>query len=69
MFIYLIIGTIICLFTSYRMARRDINKFKSDIRNPLWWIVTVTCVVFWPVLLACAIYDLVKLLKTGEIEL
>ena len=63
MITYFIIGTVLFTFTSIRMAIRDIEKMKSNIRNPLWWVATVACVIFWPLVLGWAIYDGVRIIK------
>lgn len=63
MILYLTIGAALFTFTSVRMAIRDIAKMKRNIRNPLWWIATIACVIFWPLVLGWAIYDGIQIIK------
>lgn len=68
MFTYLFIGIIIFTFTSMRMAVRDREAMKSNVRDPMWWCATLGCVMIWPVIVAWAIYDVIRLFKK-EVEL
>ena len=66
MYVYFIIGIIIITFTSYRMAVKDAKTFRSNLLKPTWWIATIACVVFWPVLVLWAIIDIVLIINMGK---
>jgi hypothetical protein len=60
---YLIIGSIITLISCVGQAIMESEKFNSDVRNWLWWIVTVGCIILWPVIVLSCI---IRIVKTGE---
>lgn len=59
--IYFIIGTALLTYSSVRQYQRDREDFmKTKFHYWLWWVVTLGCVLLWPVLLASCIPDIVR---------
>lgn len=58
---YFVIGVILIGWTTYRQAVDDKEQFKVDSRNPLFWLVGIGCVILWPILVASAIYKIVRI--------
>lgn len=68
LYIYLIIGVCLLTYTSISQAIRHADRFKSDIKEWLWWVTTVGCALLWPVLLGSAVYDIIKEIhKEGDL--
>lgn len=60
--VYLMIGLVMFTYTSLRIARKDPERMKNNIREWIWWAATLVCVLVWPVILAWAIYDAIRVL-------
>ena len=61
--VYLIIGVGLLTYSSVRQAMKEQDFVEVKLKSLPWWIATFLCVIFWPVLLGCAIYDAVKIIK------
>lgn len=55
---YLTIGIIMSTITSIHIAIRDKEFRKSHYHEPLWWMVTILCMIFWPAVVLSAIWDI-----------
>ena len=68
MLTYLIIGMAVITFCIISRAIREFKDLKKDILEyPICWsISTLLCIMLWPILVAWAVYDAIKMLKTEE---
>lgn len=68
MLTYLVIGIAVLTYCHISRAIREFKDFKKDILEyPICWLIsTIICIMLWPVLVAWAIYDAIKMLKTEE---
>lgn len=66
--IYLIVGISLLTYSGLSQARKYPERMKNKFRDWVWWLVTIGCVVAWPVLLGSAIVDIVRILKDGSLE-
>lgn len=67
--VYLIIGVGLLTYSSVRQAMDEQDFVEVKLKSALWWIATLLCVIFWPVLLGWAIYDAVKIIEEFRKEL
>lgn len=58
MFIYLIIGIILITYTTIKSAEKYEDPVESMFSQLHWWVATVICVIFWPVLVVWAMIDI-----------
>ena len=61
--VYLIIGVGLLTYSSIRQAMKEQDFVEVKLKSLFWWVATILCVIFWPVLLGGAIYDAVKIIK------
>lgn len=65
---YFIIGLIIGIYSLVGQAVDDKEEFKSDCRKLTYWIGWVVCTIFWPVIIAWAIYKAIHILSSVQAE-
>ena len=68
MLTYLVIGIAVLTYCHISRAISEFKDFKKDIlKYPICWLIsTIICIMLWPVLVAWAVYDAIKILKTEE---
>ena len=68
MLAYLIIGIALITYCHISRAIREFEDLKRDILEyPICWLIsTILCVLLWPVIVAWAVYDAIKMIKTEE---
>lgn len=59
--IYFIVGMALITYTSVSQYKRNREEFmETKFRSWIWWVVTVGCVLLWPVLVASCIPDIIR---------
>ena len=62
--IYFIIGIVLLTFSSVLQYQSDKDEFiKTKFRFWLWWVVTIGCILLWPVLLVSSLYDAIRIIR------
>jgi hypothetical protein len=57
---YFTIGIALLTYSSVRQYKREKGEFiRNKLRSWFWWVVTLGCVVLWPVLVASVVCDVI----------
>ena len=67
MITYIIIGIMLITWTTSRQVAKREDYLESMFGSLAWWIATIVCVLFWPLLVAWAIHDAIKDLNGGDL--
>lgn len=61
MAIYFIIGIMLITWTTTRQVTKNRDyMFNYAFKQASWWFASIVCVIFWPLLVAWALYDAIR---------
>lgn len=65
-YVYFIIGIVMFTCTTVMMAVKDKERWKAARRDPNFYVATVICMIFWPVMIVWTIYDLIRFFTSDK---